>query len=229
MADNSELQTARVIRLGPGSFVDNDFRNVEAALRLLFGVTADSDYEEAMQIGTGPNIVMSHDLTLAQAPTADLHAATKKYVDDEGNVAASTRCTVVTTGGTQTILAGVDDPIDWEDVEIEEGGDCWDAGEPTRIMFPVAGDYLITGCIQAVNIVAGIPAFAVSMYLDGIAWMYTLLAYGSNQNDGGAYAGAPFAVMDRMEKDDYIEIYVNAVGVNHGISDECRVTIMKVG
>jgi len=228
MADNNELQTSRITVDSAGSAVDNAFRNVEAALRTIFGVTADADYSEAMQIGSGPDITMTGSLTMAADPVEDLEVATKQYADNIPGSSASVRCAVVLSSG-QTVNSGNTDALGWDAAEIEEGGDCWAIGAPTRIVFPVAGDYMIGGAILAAPAAAA-PNFEILMKYNGSVWVYDHLAFGKNsQTGGGVWASANFAVLETFALSDYIEIFLKANSNNHVVDVDSRVWIMKVG
>jgi hypothetical protein len=227
MASNNELQTSRIIGGGPGSSIDNNFRDVEAAMRTIFGITADTDYSEAMQIITGPDATMTGALTLAADPEEDLEACTKQYVDNNAGTAASIRCSLILSDG-QLIADGDDDPLEWATAHVEAGGECWDVGEPTRLIFPVWGHYFITGVIVGRG-TAATPQFTVAMKANSVTWLYDHLGYGHNSSAGGVDASVPFAVMEILGENDYIEIFVAATGSQHGMAADCYLSMMKVG
>ena len=226
MADNNELQTSRIIAAGPASEIDNDFRDLEAALRTIFKITADNDCQEALQILTGPDITMTGTLTLAADPTADLHACSKQYVDNNVGTAALVRCQVVLSS-TQVVNAAATDALGWDAANIEEGGDCWAAGAPTRLVAPVAGDYIFGANIMA-DVASGVPYFTDSVKYNGATWLYTHLGLGAalvnTQN-----AAVSFAIMENMSASDYIEIFVSPSTVNHTFQANCYAWMMKVG
>jgi hypothetical protein len=224
MADNTELQTSRIIGTGAGSAVDNNFRDVEAAIRKIFGITADTDYSEAMQILTGPNATMTGTLTLAGDPTDDLHACTKQYVDNNTGVAATVRCSLVLSSG-QNVLEGDDDALRWDVANIEFGGECWNIGNAARLVFPSSGHYLITGAVIGETIV-DYPNFVVGMKANEETWLYNNLGYGHAKK---LKASVSFAVMELMGKDDYIEVFVNSIINNLIVHATTYVSMMKVG
>ncbi|MHC4239468.1 MAG: hypothetical protein ACYSUC_06895 [Planctomycetota bacterium] len=229
MADNNELQTSRLSSGGPGSYVDNDMADLEAAIRTIFKVTADSDLSAVASIGTGPDMTLLGTLTLAGDPTEDLHACTKQYADNTQGIAAPLRCTLVLSGG-QTVNNGNTDALGWDAAHIEQGGDCWAGGNPTRIVAPAAGDYILTGCIQGKGAGGTDADFHVKVKLNGTTWLYDLLAIGYNDCGAGSYeAGAPFAIMEPMDPDDYLEVFVYAFNNNQEIAVDSMVSWFKVG
>ena len=226
MADNDELQTARIIGGGPGSSIDDNYRDVEAAMRTIFGITADADYSEAMQVAASGDITMTGTLTLDADPTEDLMIATKQFVDNAPGSGANVRCTLVLSSG-QVISDGNTDALGWDAAHIEAGGECWDVGDPTKLIFPVAGDYIIGAVIAGVGDGAA-PYFNVSMRANGSTWLYTNLGLGK----GSLFTSdvsADFAVMERMSIADYIEIFVTVIGSDHTMSTTCYLWAMKVG
>jgi len=92
------LKSARMSDATQLNFVDDDVNAIEAALRDIFGITADVDTANALTIpATGDmtvnrNLIMGSGkiLTLDADPTANLEAATKQYVDANGGGAALT-------------------------------------------------------------------------------------------------------------------------------------------
>ena len=227
MANNDELQTARITVDSAGSSVDDAFRNVEAALRTIFKLTADSDCQQAMQIGSGPDITMTGTLTMAADPIEDLEVSTKQYADNIPGASSSARCTVVLSGG-QGVLAGATDALGWDAAEIEEG-QCWDITNPTRIRFPATGDYMIGGIILAAPAAAA-PNFELLMKYNGSVWVYDHLAFGKNsQTGGGVWASGNFTVMETFTLGDYIEIFLKANTNDHVVDVDSRAWIVKVG
>jgi len=233
MAANDELQTSRITVGSSGSSVDNNFRDVEAALRTIFGITADTDYSEAMQVwAQDPSaenriVKMTGMLTLAGDPTEDLHVATKQYVDNNSGIPSTTRGRVRLTS-TQSITDGNSDALEWDAASIEAGGDCWDAGDPTQIVFPVSGDYLIGGCIVGNGDGSTPPAFSVSLKLNGTTFLYPFLGMGKT-GSSGVSSGVTFAVMEPVAATEYVEVFVTVDGCDHVISAGSSAWIMKVG
>lgn len=233
MADNNELQTSRIVLGSDGSFVDNDFANVEAALRTIFGITADADCEEAMQIGTGPDITMTGDLTLAGDPTEDLHVCTKQYVDSDGSTAATVRCQVVLSSGQVVTVADGETALGWDAANIEAGGECWDIGDPTKIVFPEDGDYLLCAAIIANTASVG-TNFTIQVKINGGEFWPTGFSFDCGRGTWGASystreAGVQFAVLQPLLADDYFEVFVQSVGTTHTFQADCHAWMMKVG
>jgi hypothetical protein len=227
MADNNELQTSRLTSGGPGSYVDNNVADFEAAMRTIFGVTADSDISAVASIGTGPDMTLLGTLTLAGDPTEALHACSKQYVDNNAGGGASTRCTV-TLSSTQTVNDGNTDAIAWDATHIMQGGTSWAAGNPTRLAAPVAGDYFFSGCIQG-SAAAANADYHVKVKLNGITWIYDLIAVAHNEQGGAMKAGASFCFLEPMNAEDYIEIFVYAFNANQVIAVDSMVSWFKVG
>ena len=233
MTDNLQIQTSRLISSGSGSLVDNDVANFENAVRTIFGITADSDLSAAFSIGTGPDMSMVGDLTLAGAPTADLHAATKAYVDAFSGTAATVRASV-SPSTEQTIPVSSSATMTFGTAEIETGGNCWDAGNATRIVFPEDGAYLIGGSISCRNTDQDDTAgFYVSIKQNGSTTIYDKFVlgtvYATNQAIYDEYTTASFALLDIFDATDYIELVIETAIYEIDIQTNSRVYIMKVG
>jgi len=227
MADNTELQTSRLVLSGAGSYVDNDIKDFEAAIRKIFKITADSDLSACASIGAGPDMTMAGTLTLAGDPTEGLHACTKQYIDNTGGGGGATRC-AVKLNATQTVTAGSTDPIAWDDVHIETAGNSWDGGEPTRIVAPVDGDYFFCGVVIGKS-VAAFADFHVKIRLNDSQWLYDFIQLGRTEIDAAEDAGAPFAFMEPMIAGDFIEIGIYAFDNDQVISVGTRASMVLLG
>jgi hypothetical protein len=81
MSGSNELQTTRLDgEIDAGSDIVVAFQTLEASLRNILGADADSVLSAIMAMATGPNVTFQGEVTLAGAPTADLHCATRAYV-----------------------------------------------------------------------------------------------------------------------------------------------------
>jgi hypothetical protein len=230
MADNNELQTSRLISGGPGSYVDNDIADFEAAMRTIFKVTADSDLSAVSSIGTGPDMTLLGTLTLAGDPTDDLHACTKQYVDTIAGTGAAYRATVILTGS-QTVNNGNTDALEWDTAHIEAGSSAmWNIANPSRLVTPVDGDYLFVGSIEGRGASSTDADFDISAKLNGSTWLYTLLGIGHNECAPGSFdAGVQFAFMEPMNASDYIEIFAYAYNANQVFGVTSQIAWFKVG
>jgi hypothetical protein len=200
--------------------------DMEAALRTIFGITADSDLSAAFTFGTGPNATMAGTLTLAGDPTENLHVCTKQYVDNNAGGGAETRCTVNLTAS-QTVNDGNTDAISWDAAHIENGGDCWAIGNPTRLVCPVDGDFLFFGCIPG-SAAAADADYHIKIKLNGTTWIYDLIAVAHNEQAGSVEGGASFAFFEPMNASDYIEVFVYAFNANQVIASDAMVSWIKV-
>jgi len=227
MADSNELQTSRFLLGGAGSQVDNGIAAFEAAMRTIFKITADSDLSEAMAIGAGPDATLAGTLTLAGDPTENYDCCTKQYVDNVGGGGGTTRCTL-TLSSTQTVNDGNLDAISWDVAHIEAGGDCWDIGAPTRLVAPVTGDYLIMGCIQG-SAAAADPDFQVAIKYNGGVYAYDLIQIARNETGGDYPGAAPFAFMEPMNSEEYIEVFVYAFNANQVIAVDSQISMLLLG
>lgn len=301
MADSNELQTQRVTIHSLGSALDNDLANLEAALRTIFGITADTDYSVALsgwtldsenvweiahtthprhvyfdgvrgtERSSKEELTQEYDwywggakifvystsdpdtaytlverspfgkitpagvtylagtLTLAADPVTDNQVATKQYVDNNSTSAASVYASVKMTSN-QLVSSGSTDAIEWDDTDLEFGGTCWAAGEPTRLVVPDDGDYLIQANIQGVaSDLASDTTFYLTIKKNGNVIHDSL--WGTNRYDIAASFGAVavFIGLESCSEDDYFEVFVTAVDRNHTVvDDETRFSLLKV-
>jgi hypothetical protein len=225
----NELKTSRLTSSGAGSYVDNDMANMEATLRTIFGATADSDLSAVSSIGSGPDMTLLGTLTLAGAPTNDLHAATKVFVDGFSGTAATVR-SAIKMNATQNITADTPTPLQWGAAEIESGGNSWDVGNPTRILFPVSGDYLVGGVVTAVDKIGGSAIGAGGgIYLNGSLWLYEKVTWGLSAYNADRLA-LSFQFMEPMSEGDYIEFYyLPHPTLDATVQAQSRIWTMKVG
>ncbi len=137
MADeDKKLMTARLTNASQGSSIDNSIADLEAALRLIFGVTADTVMAEAMSISAAGNVTMTGDLTLAGAPTDASHAATKAYVDALSGAEPEFAVCKVTMSSGQTIGTGSSTELLWDSEVIDPDGCHSVAAATGRITIP---------------------------------------------------------------------------------------------
>jgi hypothetical protein len=141
MADNNELQTSRLTNASAGSSIDDALANVEATLRTIFGIPADTAMSEAMSIDSSGNVTMTGTLTLAGDPSTDLMAATKQYVDN--NVSASVVrywCGVATQSVANSSWA----TLDWASIEDNTDAGSWTvSGSNSGLVPPEEGYYAV--------------------------------------------------------------------------------------
>lgn len=230
MADNDELKVARLSNNSAGSLIDNSLANLETALATIFGITQDSDCENAMTISSDGDITMIGTLTLADDPSTDNEIATKQYVDNNTSTAATIRCQAKLTSD-QTVTSGSTDAISWDGTDFEVGGDSWDAGAPTRLTIPEDGEFFITGNIHAIaSDLSSDCTFYVTIKRNGSVLADGL--WGVNPVDvaGGYGASVGFTTLEYCVSGDYFEVFVTAVDRNHVIeADYTRFGMMKVG
>jgi len=227
MADNDELQTARLILTGAGSYVDNDVADLEAALRTIFKITADQDLSAVASIGSGPDMTMAGTLTLAADPTEGAHACTKQYIDNTGGGGGATRCTVNLTS-TQTVLKDAIDVLSWDATHFEAGGDCWAGGYPTRLVAPIDGDYWYCGVVSG-HAAGGEGHFDVRVKLNGTTWIYDFLSLARSEVSTTENVGASFNFMEPMDAGDYVEIFVHATQADQVIAVDTQASMVLLG
>lgn len=144
MSATNELRTNRIIgSTDDGKKVVTAFADVEAALRTIFGIPADTAMSEAMTItnATG-NVTMTGTLTASAAPTSDLHAATRGYATQVGGTSSFGNQRAV-VGLTSNISLTSVWPyyIEWDAAPLDSGG-FWSSGNPTRLTAPEDGEYM---------------------------------------------------------------------------------------
>jgi hypothetical protein len=227
MADNVQFQTSRVQAGSMGSSVDNDFANMENAMRTVFGATADADISAISTIGAGPDMTLLGTLTLAGDPTSDLMACTKQFVDNATGGDASSICAAVYVTIPVKVAAGNTVAVSFDAAWFEDGGDCWAAGNPTRLTAPEGGYYCVQGVVPLYGDVASAEA-AVSIKRNGSTWLYTHISHGKTAEGAGYYTGAPFMFLEPLNLGDYIEVYVTAIG-NDTYYEVVRLSWFKVG
>jgi hypothetical protein len=228
MADNQQIQTARVALGSMGSSVDNDLANLEAALRTIFGATADSDISAISTIGAGPDMTLLGTLTLAGDPTTDLQACSKQYVDNASGGDAASVVAGAHLTSLQDITSGSTDVISWDAATFEDGGDSWAVGNPTRLTAPETGNYYVQGLFEMYTVGGSVEA-KVAVKLNGSSWLYTHIGHAFTTQGGGQVIGVPIMFMEPLTAGDYLEFYVTAVGVNVRVDATSRVSWFKVG
>lgn len=142
MADDRQLQTSRLLNTNAGNLIDDSFADLEAAVRYIFGITADTPYSQAMSIDASGNVTLSGQLTLAGAPTVDLHAATKKYVDDN-TVAGGAIDRLVLAAESFPITSASETEIEWNQALVQTDVDTWSLGTPGTITIQDTGVYML--------------------------------------------------------------------------------------
>jgi hypothetical protein len=145
MADTNEFQAARIDGDNDsGPQLITKWAALEASCRNIFGITADTDYAAAFAFGTGPNITMQQDLTLrSAAPTADLHACPKNYLQGLGGGFGDVRARAYLTSNLSFAGGSSSTYIEWDAADINEGT-MWESGNPTRLTVPTGegGHYM---------------------------------------------------------------------------------------
>lgn len=143
MSATNELKTTRIIgAVDDGKKIVTAFANIEAALRHILGIPADTAMSEAMEIinATG-NVEMTGTLS-ANTPTSDLHAATRGYVTQNTNTTFGLQRAIVVMTSNTTPAAATTTYLEW-DAEIVDDGAIWSIGNPTRFTIPADGEYLV--------------------------------------------------------------------------------------
>jgi hypothetical protein len=151
MADeDKKLMTSRLTNASQGSYIDNSIADLEAALRLIFGVTADTVMSNAMTISAAGNVTMVGDLTLAGAPTDAAHAATKAYVDALSGAEPDFVVCKVTKSGGQTVSNNSITTLTWDSEVIDPDGCHSTVTNTERLTVPAAqgGYYYVMSHFQ---------------------------------------------------------------------------------
>jgi hypothetical protein len=243
MTDNLQLQTTRLSNANEGNLLDTAVADIENAMSVVFGITKDSPVSPVMSITSAGNVTMLGTLTLAGAPSAALHAATKKYVDDNAGVIDPYVCAVGDTSSdpfVQTLGPSATTDLSFnQNVRVELGSaDQFDyASNPDRITCKSAGDYLIICSVDIDPL-----DFALGTRHTPYEWQLNLkvngaevigsaaMGYNSNANIDPTTDG--FSIMRTLALNDYIEIEMN--NLNGGADDDLRCSdislmIFKVG
>jgi hypothetical protein len=152
MADTDELKAARIDGdLDEGPELITKWSALEATFRHIFTISADTDYSEAMSIGTGPNVTMTGTLTLPSGdPTTDLMAASKQYFGGIGNNFGAIRSRAYLTSD-QTLATNTTHYIEFDAADINDGG-MWSGVTPSRLTVPTGqGGHYIFGASLSWN------------------------------------------------------------------------------
>jgi hypothetical protein len=168
MSNTNELQATRIDGdEDQGPELVTKWANLEESLRTIFGIPADTVMSEAMQVGTGPNIVMTGTLTLNGQPTADLEAAPKSYVQSIGSGVGIARARAYLTSDYEAASSVY---VPWDAADINEQS-IWSPVYPTRFTVPsgYAGDYLV--------------GFTMSLTWSGSSYPYVVV----QKNRSGSY------------------------------------------
>ena len=208
MAATDELQTDRLDGVADdGVALAQKFPNFEAAMRHIFGIPADTAMSEAMQIGTGPNIVMSGSLSLAGAPTTDLMAATKAYFQSQGSGMGNVRARAYLTSNKVSSFGS--DKISWDVANINEGT-VWSAANPTRFTIPAGGDgdYLVGATVSIDPDVTKETSFMLYIWKNRAGSTYNAL-YEEDREFLVELGGSIIMYANDCSAGDYLELEVN--------------------
>lgn len=212
MTDNLQLQTSRLTNASVGNLIDDSLADIEHCLRTIFKITADTPISQAMSIVAAGNVTMVGDLTLAGAPTNALHAATKKYVDD--NISASTLYLTNIYAAGQTVAATTTELITFGGVEAEVGSsDQWDAADPTKFVCKSAGDYLLMGIVAFGGGSADLDEFYVNLLKNGASLVGNIIGV---RNTSIYQSQATFGLQVTLAENDYIQMQINNPGTDPG-------------
>lgn len=203
MSATNELRTNRIIgSVDDGKKVVTAFADVEAALRTVFGIPANTAMSEAMTItnATG-NVTMTGTLSSSTVPTSDLHAANRLYVTQSGGTSAfGNSRAIVALASNQAIAGNVPLWIPWYSSLVDTGG-FWSSGNPTRFTIPTDGEYMV-GLNAYVNLDLGI-------WFQAVVNRSTYLQLGYLELDAASYAGISTAIyLDDLSAGDYVEMRV---------------------
>jgi hypothetical protein len=220
MAANNEFRTARLNgAVDDGADLVAQWANLEAAIRNAFGITADTDYSEAMQIATGPNITMTGDLILAGNPTTDLMAAPKQYLTANATSFGSAMARAYLTSD-QDIPTSTGGYLEWDTADINVGS-MWSAEYPSRFTIPTDEDgYYLFGFTLAFDTSAG--AWSNECYVS--LWHNRATEYelaSCYWDDVDEYAMCGNVVLPSLVAGDYVEFKVSARTGGTGVNIEC--------
>ena len=222
MADNDELKTTRLSDSSDGATIDNAFANIEAALRKIFKIPADTAMSEAMQIAAGGNVTMTGAMTLEGAPSTDLMAATRRYVQSGSGGLGTVMCAA---GLTSTGSYNTDSYIEWDQADIEVGGEVWSSGNPTRLTIPSSGTYLVGACAAVAP--SGSNTHPWLVLVVNRTTTHTKMVNPVATPDG-VYKGISFSQLFQFTAGDYLELYIFTISIAFSLSSESRFWIMKV-
>jgi len=139
----AELLTSRIDGDGDqGPELVTKFAQLEADLRSIFGIPADTAMSEAMDVGTGTNVVMTGSLSLAGLPTSDLMACSKSYLQTLGGAFGSVRCRAFLSSNVDVNTGVYYMPWSAADINV---GSMWVGTAPSRFTIPEGegGNYII--------------------------------------------------------------------------------------
>lgn len=170
----------------------------EDSLRNIFGIQADTAMSEAMQIGTGPDITMTGTLTASGAPTDDLHAASRSYLQAQGPGIGVVRARAY-VGGLR--ITGISEYIPWSSISINVG-DVWSVANRTRFTIPVAGDYMV-GVTGVTHPYLSDSDFTIALYKNRTK-AQTLFSRRYEAEDKDGFSGTAYA--NDCAVDDFLEL-----------------------
>ncbi|MHC4239466.1 MAG: hypothetical protein ACYSUC_06885 [Planctomycetota bacterium] len=204
MGTTDELKAARINGdIDDGPALITKWSNLEASIRNIFGVPADTAMSEAMQVGTGPNITMTGTLTLANsAPTADLMAASKRYFAEVGGGMGFVRARAYLTGNQAITDNSIYVP--WDAADINEG-DMWDVANPTRLTIPAGegGHYLVGGSVSWAKDSGNAEAYLYFSVNRSRFKLWQVL----DPDQAGEWAGSGIYLLYDLSAGEYIEFY----------------------
>lgn len=213
MADNLQLQTARLTNSSAGNLLDNSIADIENAIATVFGITLDSPVSQVMSISSAGNVTMIGDLTLSGAPTVALHASTKAYADaNTGGGGGITHKVEVILTTDESIGWNTEDAlINW-DYAVFEDGDAtqWDSGAPSKIYCRESGDYLIYGQIEAYHDYNTNDGFSIDLYKSGVK-IHDAIVSGMTYLGIGSFFH--FAILYSLTSGEYLEFKANNYAV----------------
>lgn len=206
MADNDSFLTDRLDgTVDDGNDLASQWPNFEAAIRNCFGIPADTAMSAAFSIGTGPNITMIGGLTLAGAPTTDLMAATKAYMESVGNpYLGVSRCRAYLTSN---ITYSVDHYVSWDNADINENS-MWSASNPSRITIPTAagGNYLCGVTFSCEKSVGTAAAFWLAVKKNrSSTYQWPITFFDQTKTSGRAGVSGMFMACN-LTSGDYLEL-----------------------
>jgi len=250
MTDNLQLQTARLTNASAGNLLDDSVADIENAMSVVFGITKDTPLSQVMSISAAGDVTMIGDLTLAGAPTNDLHAATKKYADDNASAGAAGEyvCDVggLAANGTEGIdvghvmlLKGTVEALGWSNVEIGSDDQYDHDRDPYHLICKSAGDYLIYGWTQVRYVDWTIGAYyypyswTVDLQLNDVNLIEGVLGgYVNNPPSNPDYTCKSFAIIRTLAENDEVSLYSTCLEDGSGWESDYQDTFLgfiKVG
>jgi len=228
MADNDELKTNRLSGVyDDGVDLAARWPNFEAAMRHIFGIPADTAMSEAMTIVAGGDVTMTGTLLASGAPTVDLHAATKAYVQGNSSEFGLERCRAYLTSDIVLDPGGGSTYIPWDDADINDS-EMWDVANPTRITSQGGRDFLC-GFSLSFDAAAGISDGWFEIRRNRSTTYRSTLVFESNAiTDEVGVSGVCFAA--NLTPDEYLELRYtprSAIPLLHASSATFWATVIR--